>query len=149
MSDYVAYFRVSTNKQGVSGLGLEAQQASVDRFLANTPNSRLLDSFTDVKSGRRNDRTALLDAIKRCRLTGAKLLIAKLDRLSRNAKYLLELQESEVDFIALDMPEANKFTIGIMACLAEYESQLISDRVKDSYKSRRARGLSKRFGNPK
>lgn len=149
MADYVAYYRVSTNRQGQSGLGLEAQEASVNRFIKQTPNSKLLDSFTDVKSGKRNDRTELMNALKRCRLTGAKLLIAKLDRLSRNAKFLLELQESEVEFIALDMPEANKFTIGIMSCLAEYESQLISERVKASYESRRARGLSNTFGNPK
>lgn len=147
MIDYVAYYRVSTNKQGVSGLGLESQKQSVESYLKQSEGS-LIASFTDIKSGKRNDRKELMNALKRCRLTGATLLIAKLDRLGRNAKFLLELQESDVDFIALDMPEANKFTIGIMACLAEYESQLISDRVKASYEARRARGQVKRFGNP-
>jgi len=146
MANYVAYYRVSTTKQGVSGLGLESQQASVKQHLQQT-GGELLGEFSDICSGKRNDRTELMNALKRCRLTGATLLIAKLDRLGRNAKFLMELQESELNFICLDMPEANKLTIGFMASLAEYESDQIGKRVKDSYEARRARGITN-FGNP-
>lgn len=145
--EYVVYKRVSTNKQGVSGLGLEAQEKAVAGFLEAHKGTVKAD-FTEVQSGRRDDnRPELQKALRICRLTGAKLLVAKLDRLSRSKRFLSELEESEVDFVCADMPQANKLTIGLLACLAEYESQLISERTKAALQAKKARGEP--LGNPK
>ena len=149
---YVAYYRVSTNKQGVSGLGLEAQQQAVESFL-NGKNATLTKSFTEVKSGKRDDnRPELQKALRECRLTGATLLVAKLDRLARSARFLMELQESAVDFICADMPEANRLTVQLMASLAEYERTLISERTKAAYQAKKKRCLLNKekltWGNP-
>ena len=146
MTKYIAYYRVSTAKQGQSGLGLEAQQASVADYLSTT-NGELLAEFTEVQSGKDNDRPELQRALRECRLTGSTLLIAKLDRLSRNAAFLMKLQESATQFVACDMPEANSLTIGLMACLADYESELISKRTKEALKAAKARGV--KLGNPR
>lgn len=145
MTKYVAYYRVSTNKQGYHGLGMEAQKESVANYLA-TIGGELVAEFTEVQSGKQNNRPELDKALRKCRLTGATLLIAKLDRLSRNAAFLLNLQDSAVNFVAADMPEANRFTIGLMACLAEYESELISKRTKAALKVAKSRGV--KLGNP-
>jgi len=142
---YIAYYRVSTAKQGRSGLGLEAQKQSIASYVKQSP-GELVSEFTDIESGSKNDRPELLQALRQCRLTGATLLIAKLDRLSRNRRFLLELADSTINFVAVDMPEANSFTVGLMACLADYERQVISERTKAALKAAKARGV--KLGNP-
>jgi DNA invertase Pin-like site-specific DNA recombinase len=137
---FIAYYRVSTDKQGRSGLGLEAQQAAVRDYL-NGGSWKLLAEVTEIESGKRSNRPKLEEARRLCRLHGATLIIAKLDRLSRNARFLLELQESGVDFIAVDMPSANKLTVGIMALVAEDETKRISDRTKAALAAAKARGV--------
>jgi DNA invertase Pin-like site-specific DNA recombinase len=147
MCKYVAYYRVSTAKQGASGLGLEAQEASVASFLNGRVADKLVGLYRETESGVHNDRPELAKAMEHARLTGAKLLIAKLDRLSRNAAFLLNLRESGVDFVAADMPEANRLTVGIMALVAEQEREAISARTKAALQAAKARGV--RLGNAK
>ncbi|AWU95758.1 recombinase family protein [Azospirillum ramasamyi] len=142
---FVAYYRVSTDKQGRSGLGLEAQQVAVSSYL-NGGNWKLLAEFTEVESGKRNDRPKLEEAKELCRLTGATLVIAKLDRLSRNAAFLLNLRDAGIEFVAADMPNANRLTVGIMALVAEDERERISQRTKAALAAAKARGT--RLGNP-
>jgi len=146
MKKFVAYYRVSTVKQGQSGLGLEAQQNAVAEYLKSNA-GELITEYTEIQSGKKDNRPELESALRQCRLTGATLLIAKLDRLSRNRSFLMEMQDSSVDFIAVDMPEANHFTVGLMACLADYERQLISERTKAALQMAKARGV--KLGNPK
>jgi DNA invertase Pin-like site-specific DNA recombinase len=141
----IAYYRVSTEGQRRSGLGLEAQQASVRDF-CQTRGATLLAEFTEVESGKANDRPALAKALDQSRLTGATLVIAKLDRLSRNAAFLLTLRESGIDFVAADMAEANAVTVGVMAVIAEQEREAISARTKAALAAAKARGV--RLGNP-
>lgn len=136
---FVSYFRVSTVRQGVSGLGLEAQQKAVADYL-NGGNWNVLASFTEVESGRKNDRAELAKALAHCRLTGATLVIAKLDRLARDAYFLLGLQQAGVEFVAADMPFANRLTVGIMALVAEEEAKAISARTKAALAASKARG---------
>jgi len=126
---YVAYYRVSTKKQGESGLGLEAQRTAVQRFTNNCTNC-IVAEFTDIESGKNDDRTQLKQAIEAAKKHEAQLLIAKLDRLSRNAAFIFTLRDSQVDFICADMPNANRVTIGIMAVLAQDERERISQRTK-------------------
>ena len=145
MTKYIAYYRVSTVKQGQSGLGLEAQKASVAEYLS-TAKGELINEFTEIQSGKQNNRPELEKALRKCRLTGSTLLIAKLDRLSRNAAFLINLQNSAINFVACDMPEANTLTVGLMACLADYERVLISNRTKEALKAAKARGV--KLGNP-
>lgn len=135
---FVAYYRVSTAKQGASGLGLEAQKAAVQQYL-NGGSWELVGEFEEVESGKRSDRPALAQAMERCSLTGARLLIAKLDRLSRNVHFLTGLQERGVDFVACDMPDAHRVTVGIMAVLAQEEREAISSRTKAALGSIKAR----------
>lgn len=137
---FVTYFRVSTQKQGRSGLGLEAQKSAVESYLVQQ-GGICLATFTEVESGKLNERPQLTAALQRCRQTRATLLVAKLDRLSRNAAFLLNLKASEVKFQALDLPEANTLTLGIMATLAQHERELISARTKAALAARKARGL--------
>jgi DNA invertase Pin-like site-specific DNA recombinase len=137
---FVAYYRVSTAKQGASGLGLEAQQAAVRDYL-NGGSWRLVAEFTEVESGKVNDRPRLADALKQCRMTGAVLVIAKLDRLSRDAHFLLGLEKGGVEFVCCDMPSANRLTVGIMALVAEEERRLISARTKAALAAAKARGM--------
>ena len=146
VTKFIAYYRVSTNKQGKSGLGIEAQQASVADYLATT-SGELVNEFIEVQSGKDNQRPELAKALRKCRLTGATLVIAKLDRLSRNAAFLMNLQESAVNFICCDMPEANTLTVGLMACMAEYERKRISENTKAALKAAKARGV--KLGNPR
>src|SRR5215204_2579923 len=136
---WVAYYRVSTDRQGKSGLGLDGQRAAVVDFL-NGGNWKVAKEFTEVESGKRSDRPMLAGAIKACRLYGAKLIIAKLDRLSRDAHFLLGLEKAGVDFIAADMPNANRLTVGIMAMVAEEERRMISARTKAALQAAKARG---------
>src|SRR5262249_26542851 len=128
---FVSYLRVSTKRQGKSGLGLEAQRKAVDDFL-NGGDLCGISEDVERQSREKNDRPppAVAKALQACRLYGAKLVIAKLDRLSRNAHFLLGLKEAGVDFVAADMPNANRLTVGIMAMVAEEEGKAISARTK-------------------
>jgi DNA invertase Pin-like site-specific DNA recombinase len=139
---WISYLRVSTGRQGRSGLGLEGQRKAVDDFL-NGGSWHLVKEFVEVESGKKTDRQrpVLAEAIKACRLYGAKLVIAKLDRLSRNAHFLLGLKEAGVDFVCADMPAANRLTVGIMAMVAEEEGRMISERTKAALAAARRRGV--------
>ncbi len=141
----VTYYRVSTAAQGRSGLGLEAQRDAVEAF-CRARGCEVLAEFTEVESGNRNDRPQLTAALHRAKVTGATLVIAKLDRLSRNAAFLLTLRDSGVEFIAADMPDACRLTVGILAMVAEQEREAISARTKAALASVKARGM--RLGNP-
>lgn len=142
----VAYYRVSTARQGASGLGLDAQRHAVETLCAARGWELIAPPFEEVESGKRGDRPELLKALERARLTGARLVIAKLDRLSRDAAFLLTLQNSGVRFVAADMPDANDLTVGIMALVAQQERQAISKRTKEALAAAKARG--QRLGNP-
>lgn len=146
MKRFVTYYRVSTTKQGESGLGLESQRAAVSEYVARSGGGQVLADFTDIESGANDNRPELLKALRKCRLTGATLLIAKLDRLSRNRRFLMELADSKLNFVAVDMPEANSLTVGILACMADYERQLISERTKAALRAAKERGTV--LGNP-
>ncbi len=137
---YVAYYRVSTKKQGESGLGLEAQQAAVRQFTGNCADC-IIAQFTEVETGTsKRQRTKIFEAIEYAKKHSAILLIAKLDRLARNVHFVSSLMESKVQFKACDMPEADNFTIHIFAALAEREARLISERTKAALQAKRARG---------
>lgn len=136
---FVSYLRVSTKRQGRSGLGIEAQREAITQFL-NGGNWELVAEMVEVESGKKNNRPKLAEAIATCRAFGAKLLIAKLDRLSRDAAFLLSLRDADIEFVVADMPEANRMTVGIMALVAEYERDMISARVKAALAAAKARG---------
>lgn len=127
----VAYYRVSTAAQGRSGLGLDAQRSAVSSLAADK-RLEVLSEFTEVESGKRNDRPRLTEALHHARLTGSVLVIAKLDRLSRNAAFLLALRDSGVRFMAADIPDANDLTIGVMAVIAQAEREAISKRTTEA-----------------
>ncbi len=137
----VTYLRVSTARQGQSGLGIEAQRAAVLAFL-NGGDWKILREFVEIESGKRNDRVELAKAITLARVHGAKLVIAKLDRLSRDAHFLLGLEKAGVDFVCADMPNANRLTVGIMAMVAEEERRMISSRTKAALQAAKARGVA-------
>ena len=126
---FVAYFRVSTDRQGKSGLGLAAQREAVMSYL-DGGRWALVDEFTEVESGKRNDRPELVKALAACKKQKAKLVIAKLDRLSRNLAFIAALMDSGVEFVAVDNPHANKLTIHILAAVAQHEREMISERTK-------------------
>lgn len=144
---FISYFRVSTAKQGVSGLGLEAQQASVNAYL-NGGNWTLLQSFTEVESGKKTDlqRPQLAAAIASCKKHKATLIIAKLDRLARNVHFITGLLESGIDFTCADMPEATKPMLQMYSVMAEWERDQISLRTKQALQAAKARGV--KLGNP-
>jgi DNA invertase Pin-like site-specific DNA recombinase len=141
---FVAYYRVSTKRQGQSGLGLEAQQTAVRDYL-NGGNWSLVAEVTEVESGKRKDRPKLQEALALCRLHGATLIIAKLDRLARNVAFISQLMEGEVDFVACDFPKANRLTVHILAAVAEHEREAISARTKAALAAAKARGV--KLGN--
>lgn len=143
--NFISYFRVSTEKQGINGNGIEAQKQAVERYLASIDCEHLA-TFEEVESGGNNHRPQLAAALKLAKAKKAILIIAKLDRLSRNAAFLLQLQESGVDFIACDMPNADRLSVGIIALLAQRERELISERTKAGLAVAKARGA--RLGNP-
>lgn len=142
---YVAYYRVSTVKQGHSGLGLEAQKTAAAEHIARE-GGVLVASFMEVESGKRADRPQLKAAMAECHVRHATLLVAKLDRLARNAHFLLGLKEAGIEFVCCDMPSANRMTVGIMAVVAEEEAKVISDRTKAALAAAKARGVS--LGTP-
>jgi DNA invertase Pin-like site-specific DNA recombinase len=143
---YIAYYRVSTDKQGLSGLGLEAQQEAVKRIARAAP---VIAAYTEVETAKRShtrNRPQLAAAIEETIRRGATLLIAKLDRLARNVYFISGLMESKVDFVACDMPDANRLTVHIMAAFAEHEARAISERTKAALAALKARGV--KLGNP-
>ena len=137
---FVAYYRVSTRKQGVSGLGLEAQRAAVAGY-AKTNDAKIIAEYTEVETGKRADRPTLEEALGHTKLSGATLVIAKLDRLARNVRFTAELMESGVDFVACDNPHANKLTIQILAAVAEDEARRTSERTTQALEAAKARGV--------
>jgi DNA invertase Pin-like site-specific DNA recombinase len=143
---FVAYYRVSTDKQGQSGLGLDAQRQAVMNYLNGGP-WRLVAAHTEIESGKRNARPELQKALAACRKHKAKLCIAKLDRLSRNLNFITSIMESGVEFVATDNPHANKLTIHILAAVAEHEREAISERTKVALAAAKARG--KKLGGPR
>jgi DNA invertase Pin-like site-specific DNA recombinase len=144
---FVSYLRVSTQRQGESGLGLEAQRAAVEGWL-NGGRWQLVKEFVEIESGKRADnRPALALAFDACKAFNAKLVISRLDRLSRDAHFLLGLEQAGVEFVAVDMPHANRLTVGIMALVAEEERRAISSRTKAALAAAKARGT--KLGKPK
>ncbi|MBT4545307.1 MAG: recombinase family protein [Alphaproteobacteria bacterium] len=142
---YIAYFRVSTQRQGQSGLGLEAQERAVLDYL-NGGQWELIDSFTEIESGKNSSRPILADAIKASKQHKAILVIAKLDRLARNVAFIANLMESKIDFVATDRPNASPFELHIFAAMAEEETRQISQRTKAALQAAKARGV--KLGNP-
>ena len=142
---YVAYLRVSTQKQGYSGLGLEAQRDIIRNFLYD---KNPIAEFLEVESGRKTDkgRPKLKEALEICRKTGAKLIVAKLDRLARNVSFLSQLLESDVDIVFCDFPQANKMVLHILAAISQYEAELIATRTKQALAAKKAKGCT--LGNP-
>lgn len=143
---FVAYYRVSTDKQGRSGLGLEAQQAAVEGYTRNK-GGQIIAAFEEIETGKRNNRPELLKALALCRQKKAVLVIAKLDRLSRNLAFIANLMESDVEFVACDMPEANKLTLHIMAAMAQHEREATSKRTTEALAAAKARG--QKLGSPR
>jgi DNA invertase Pin-like site-specific DNA recombinase len=137
---FVAYFRVSTGQQGRSGLGLDAQREAVLRHLAGV-GGQLHAEFTEIESGRRNDRPQLAAAIAAAKKAKATLIIAKLDRLARNVHFISGLMESGVDFIAADNPHANRLMVHLLAAFAEHEREQISQGTRDALAAAKARGV--------
>ena len=140
---FVTYFRVSTKRQGDSGLGLDAQREAVRAFIGD---GLVVATFEEVESGGRSDRPALEAALRACRLQNATLVIAKLDRLARSVAFISRLMEESVDFVAVDNPTANRLTIHLLAAIAEHERELISQRTKAALQAAKARGV--KLGNP-
>lgn len=137
---FVSYLRVSTSRQGVSGLGIDAQRATVDRYVGSVGGQRVAE-LVEVESGARNTRPILVQSIALCRKERATLLIAKLDRLARNVAFVSSLMESGIEFVAADAPYANKLMIHILAAFAEHERELISIRTTSALQAAKARGV--------
>ena len=143
---FVCYYRVSTQKQGMQGYGMDAQKTAVQTFL-NGGDWEVVGEFAEVESGKNNARPELQKALALCRQTGATLVIAKLDRLGRNAAFLLNLQDSGIRFVCADQPQANEMTIGILAVVAQEERKMISQRTKAGLAAAKQQGV--KLGNPK
>jgi DNA invertase Pin-like site-specific DNA recombinase len=137
---FVSYLRVSTARQGRSGLGLEAQREAVSVFL-NGGRWKLVENVIEVESGKKNDRPELARALRLCRMKQATLLVAKLDRLARNVAFISALMESGVDFTAVDFPTANRLTVHVLAAVAEHEAAMISARTKAALAAAKRRGV--------
>ena len=140
---YVAYLRQSTKKQEISGLGIEAQREIIGRYLGQ---EKPIAEFVETESGKKTDRPKLTEALALCRKTGSTLIVAKLDRLSRNVAFTSKLLESDVEIKFCDFPEANRLVLHIIASIAEYEASLISQRTKQSLEAKRQRGIT--LGKP-
>lgn len=147
MTNYIAYYRVSRKEQGISNLGLLAQKSSVEKYVAGQ-DGIILDEFTEIETGtNKRERIEIHKAIKKAKDTGAILIIAKLDRLARNVSFVSSLMDAGIEFLAVDMPSANNFTIHIFSALAEQEAKLISSRTKLALAELRKKGVV--LGNPK
>jgi DNA invertase Pin-like site-specific DNA recombinase len=152
---FISYLRVSTAKQGQSGLGLEAQRQAVTDFL-NGGCWQLLREYVEVETGKRADRPVLSEALHHCKVTGATLVIAKLDRLSRDLEFIARMQKGAVRFLCCDMPETNELTVHLLAAIAQHERQAISKRTREALAAAKARGTwvsrsnrtVSRLGNP-
>ena len=142
---FVAYLRVSTQKQGYSGLGLEAQREIIKNYLRE---KKPIFEYIEVESGRKTDkgRPKLKEALTQCRTYGAKLIVAKLDRLARNVSFLSALLDSDVEIVFCDFPQANKMVLNILASISQYEAELISTRTRQALAAKKARGC--KLGNP-
>lgn len=140
MKHCIAYLRVSTDKQGEHGHGISAQRQAIGIYLG-AHGGELLEEYVEVESGKKNDRPALQQAIIRCKMSRAVLIIAKLDRLSRNLAFIANLMDAGIDFIACDNPYANKLTIHILAAIAEHEREMISRRTREALAAAKAKGV--------
>ncbi len=140
---YIAYLRQSTQKQEISGLGIEAQREIIHNYLKN---KKTVAEYIETESGRKSDRPKLTEALELCRKTNSILIVAKLDRLSRNVAFTSKLLESDVEIVFCDFPEANKLVLHIISSIAEYEANLISQRTSQSLKAKKARGM--KLGKP-
>lgn len=145
--NYIAYYRVSTRQQAISGLGLDAQRSLVVNYIANLPEAKLLNEFTEAESGKKNNREQLALAIQHCELSGATLVVSKLDRLSRDLHFLTSVMQSNLKFVCADNPSANTLTLGILAVIAENERKVISERTKVALAAAKERGI--KLGNPR
>lgn len=141
MKNYIAYLRVSTDKQGEQGHGINAQRQAIANYLVAC-GGEFLEEYVEVESGKKNERPALQKAISRCKLSRATLIIAKLDRLSRNLAFIANLMDAGIDFIACDNPYANKLTIHILAAIAEHEREMISRRTREALAAAKAKGIT-------
>jgi DNA invertase Pin-like site-specific DNA recombinase len=139
MKNLVAYLRVSTQKQKKSGLGVEAQLAALDAYRAEH-GGRLLATYRETESGKRADRPELAKALAHAKRSGATLVVAKLDRLSRNVAFISQVMDSGADFAACDQPHASRFTLHILAAVAEHEAKMISERTRAALQAYRRRG---------
>ena len=142
---WISYCRVSTDQQGIRGLGIEAQRAAIAGYVDRS-GGELVEEYVEVESGKRADRPQLRESLAACQRLGARLIIAKLDRLSRSMSFIANLMESRADFVIVDMPDANRLTIHIMAAVAENEREAISKRTKAALRAAKARGV--KLGNP-
>ena len=147
MKRFVAYLRVSTRHQGIDGNGMNAQRDAVTRFVTNQQ-GEFLREYSEVESGGRCDRPELAAALEECRRSKATLVVAKLDRLSRNAEFLLRLQNAGVNFVGCDCPNVDRFTVGILALVAQRERELIAERTKAALQAAKARGVKLGTLNP-
>ena len=142
MKNYIAYYRVSTKKQS---LGLDVQQNTVANYI-NSINGKLVNEFSEKESGKVNNRTELNKAIEECKRTNSTLIIAKLDRLSRNVSFIFALKDSNVDFIVCDLPQLNTLTLGIFATIAQSERETTSQRTKLALEAKKKQGI--KLGSP-
>ncbi len=140
---YIAYLRQSTQKQEISGLGIEAQREIIQNYLKE---KKPVSEYIETESGKKSDRPKLTEALEECRKNGSVLIVAKLDRLSRNVAFTSKLLESDVEIVFCDFPEANKLVLHIISSIAEYEANLISQRTVQSLKAKKARGI--KLGKP-
>jgi DNA invertase Pin-like site-specific DNA recombinase len=138
MVDYVAYYRVSTEKQGKSGLGLAAQRARLDAFVSS--NDRILEEFVDIQSGRKDDRSGLNKALAFAKAKKATLLIARLDRFSRRVSFIARIMDEGISLCCAEMPNASEFQLHIFAALAQEERRLISERTRAALAEAKKRG---------
>ena len=143
---YVSYLRVSRQTQFESGLGLEAQRAAVVKYVGSLGQAEIAKEFVEVESGKKADRPILAEALRECKANGFTLLVAKLDRLSRNLHFITALQNAKVDFVAADNPHATPFLIHILVAVAEHERNMISSRTKSALEAAKRRGV--KLGNP-
>jgi DNA invertase Pin-like site-specific DNA recombinase len=140
LTGFIAYFRVSTDRQGRSGLGLEAQKEAVRHYLASIDGT-LIAEYTEIETGKRSDRPELQKALTTCRRQKAKLVIARLDRLSRNVSFIATMMDSGVEFVACDNPHATRLTLHILVAVAEHEREMIAARTRAALQAAKARGV--------